>query len=626
MFNTLAYSLATDSWGFRSSSISLLKRAAITVLGLLLLTSGTQAATSSAAAYPGAGPELLVDGTVDISGSWWAAAGTPNWVEIDLGQSLLIGRITAAPFAGAPGKTYFYNESWKVQYRDDQGNLRNFASVVKTQGAGTLAGPGIAITDGDPGVTGSRTNFKFYEFTFSPVSTRYIRYTVTAGDRDGDSNGSELEVGQVFLAGSPVRLVGAASDPEDGALNSRISWRSNLDGALGSGRTLTVSNLKVGTHTITARVEDNDGAVRTTTTSITVIDALPETEVLTVTRAGTGSGTVNSSPGGINCGSDCSQAYDKGTVVTLSATPASGSEFVGWSGTADCSDGKVTMNGTRNCTATFNQIAAAKEQLNITRAGTGSGTVNSSPGGINCGSDCSQAYDKGTVVTLSATPASGSEFVGWSGTADCSDGKVTMNGTRNCTATFNQIAAAKEQLNITRAGTGSGTVNSSPGGINCGSDCSQAYDKGTVVTLSATPASGSEFVGWSGTADCSDGKVTMNGTRNCTATFNTQSVGRFQLTVAKSGLGAGKVISSPAGINCGSDCKHTYNGNTVVTLTANPANGSAFAGWSGTSDCRDGRVTMKKVRNCVATFDDIRMMFGDGFESGGTGKWTISKP
>src|SRR5436305_220748 len=56
---------------------------------------------------------------------------------------------------------------------------------------------------------------------------------------------------------------------------------------------------------------------------------------------------------------------------------------------------------------------------------------------------------------------------------------------------------------------------------------------------------------------------------------------QFTLTVSKTGSGAGKVTSSPSGIDCGSTCSHNYNAGTKVTLTAHPDSHSTFEGWSG---------------------------------------------
>jgi len=75
---------------------------------------------------------------------------------------------------------------------------------------------------------------------------------------------------------------------------------------------------------------------------------------LTVSKSGTGSGTVTSNPDGIDCGSDCFAAYIANTPVTLSAAPAPDSSFAGWSGDCD-ENGQVTMTAAKTCTATFTQ-------------------------------------------------------------------------------------------------------------------------------------------------------------------------------------------------------------------------------------------------------------------------------
>jgi fibronectin type 3 domain-containing protein len=81
---------------------------------------------------------------------------------------------------------------------------------------------------------------------------------------------------------------------------------------------------------------------------------------VTVAKAGTGFGTVTSTPAGITCGADCSEPYVSGTLVTLSATPATGSTFSGWSGggcsgAAPCS---LVGNSAVTITATFADTTA----------------------------------------------------------------------------------------------------------------------------------------------------------------------------------------------------------------------------------------------------------------------------
>jgi plastocyanin len=85
----------------------------------------------------------------------------------------------------------------------------------------------------------------------------------------------------------------------------------------------------------------------------------PELAGLTVAKAGSGTGTVTSTPAGINCGTDCTQDYPGGSSVTLVATPAADSFFAGWSGacagTGPCS---VNMDAAKTVTATFETLGS----------------------------------------------------------------------------------------------------------------------------------------------------------------------------------------------------------------------------------------------------------------------------
>ena len=186
-------------------------------------------------------------------------------------------------------------------------------------------------------------------------------------------------------------------------------------------------------------------------------------QILAVLKDGTGTGTVTSSPAGINCGSTCTASFTNGTMVTLTPTASADSTFTGWSGacsgTGPCT---VTMDQARSVTATF--ALKPTHTLTVSKAGTGSGTVTSSPAGISCGATCSHAFPEDTVVTLTATPAAGSTFTGWSGEGCTGAGTciVTMDQARAVTATFALLPT--HTLTVGKAGTGTGTVTSSPSG------------------------------------------------------------------------------------------------------------------------------------------------------------------
>jgi M6 family metalloprotease-like protein len=325
---------------------------------------------------------------------------------------------------------------------------------------------------------------------------------------------------------------------------------------------------------------------------------------LTATKSGAGAGAVTSSPPGIACGSDCGEPYPQGTVATLTATPAQGSVFSGWSG-GGCS-GTGTCTVTVNGDTTVNAAFTPGYSLTVTRQGGGSGKVASNPAGINCGTECFFSYITGVQVTLTATPTLNSVFAGWTGCDATSENTctVTMVTNKFVYASFNP-AANVYALTVTKSGTGKGKVASSPTGINCGSDCSEKYAQGTQVTLTATPTLGSTFTGWSG-GGC-------NGTGTCMVTMSSKTTVNavftlvpppYTLTVTKSGTGKGKVASSPAGIDCGSDCGEKYVQGTQVTLTATPTLGSIFTGWSGggcsgTDPCT---VTMTSSLTVATTF------------------------
>jgi uncharacterized repeat protein (TIGR02543 family) len=315
--------------------------------------------------------------------------------------------------------------------------------------------------------------------------------------------------------------------------------------------------------------------------------------VLKVTKAGSGSGLVTGT--GIRCGVDCTEPYNlttPATSVTLTAAPAAGSTFAGWSGactgTGACT---VAMTAAKTATATFTTTPGTYA-LTLYQTGVGLGTVASTPAGINCGAACVANFASGASVTLTATAAAGSTFAGWGGacTGTAPTCTVPLSAARIVTANFTRPV-------LTVAKVGSGTVSGSPAGINCGADCSEPYNLNTSVTLTATPTTGWQFAGWSGactgTGACT---VSMTAARSVTASF------KPKLTVTRSGNGT--VTSSPAGINCGATCAAYFPFNGTVTLTATPASGQKFKNWTGCATVSGNTctVSMTAPQTVAATF------------------------
>jgi len=274
--------------------------------------------------------------------------------------------------------------------------------------------------------------------------------------------------------------------------------------------------------------------------------------------------------------------------------------------------------------------SGAISALNVSKVGTGSGTVTSNPAGINCGATCSANFTTGTQVTLTATAAGGSTFAGWSGdcagTGTCT---VTMSQTRNATANFTgggggstvlqngvpvsglsgalgsnlnftiPIPAGASNLVIRTAG-GSGDpdlfVRFGQAPTTTTFDCRSELVGPTEQCTFATPSAGTYHVLILGFTAYSG--VTL------TATWQVTQQNQA-LAVSKIGSGGGTVTSNPAGINCGATCSASFASGTVVALSAAAAGGSAFIGWAG-CDSTSGAscsVTMNAARNVSATFN-----------------------
>lgn len=361
---------------------------------------------------------------------------------------------------------------------------------------------------------------------------------------------------------------------------------------------------------------------------------------LTVSLTGAGSGTVISSPSGIswsNTGgilsgtNSYSYVYADNPTVTLTATPDPLMLFTGWSGggcSGSASTCSVTMSQAREVQANFE----IDPILTVGIASTsGSKKVTSDIGAIDCTSDnangttgtCSDSYILDQQVVLTATSGISSWSVVPSSAiiSSCASGNLTCTVKMSVdTQVFAVYSGAPVTVSIEGSSTGFGTVNSgeSPANIsNCGGNdgpkCTYVYSAGTNVVLTRTAQSGSTFTGWSITgAVANSGTCTSTSTTCAFTANNSVSVtAQFSLTtiLTLATSGSGTISGSPTLSNSSGSWTETYatSPHQSVSLTANPATGHAFIGWtggscSGTSTCS---LTMDNDKYVTAEFSAL---------------------
>jgi hypothetical protein len=235
------------------------------------------------------------------------------------------------------------------------GDLHELASSVTVDHGVDDPANGTVDLDGHPRSLGSASDIGAYELPERPAATT--------------------------SAAAPVHVIdaqlNALINPE--GLPTTVSFQYGTTGAygastvaqpVGSGRsTQLISALLAGLAPRTTyhyRVVAVNAAGSTFGDDVAFTTAAPQRALIVVKR-GSGSGSVRSSPAGIDCGASCANVFAAGTRVTLTANPGFGSAFAGWSGGGCSGTGRctVTISSDKTVTATFSRHLPVLSRLSV---------------------------------------------------------------------------------------------------------------------------------------------------------------------------------------------------------------------------------------------------------------------
>ena len=310
---------------------------------------------------------------------------------------------------------------------------------------------------------------------------------------------------------------------------------------------------------------------------------------LSVTKAGTGDGSITSSDGAIQCGTTCTATLAGGTSVTLNATAALGSQFTGWSGACAGTDAcVVTIDAAKDVTATFETAPvvgddgdgipdAVEDAAPNWGDGNGDGVLDSTQSNVAS----LPSATSGEYVTIAA-PA-GTSLVAVASTSVAQPAPPNVE--------FPADLLAFRVVGVAPGGSASVQV-FMPYDVT--PDAFWKYQNGGYVQFPDAVAAGNVATLTLHDGGAFDEDGVANG-----IIVDPIAIGDtlYSLSVTKAGSGDGTITSWDGAIQCGSTCSATLPGGTVEVLTANATSGSEFTGWSGA--CAGTTV-------CVLTIDEPR--------------------
>ena len=526
---------------------------------------------------------------IDANGSMdWNSSMTNHSVVIGdvVDSSLAIDSNGTLYFGSFDKKLYAIKAGWNLadsdwpKFRRDNSGTGRWPSYQIDANAspvesGTIAGAGVH----NQGATAILTAAPATGYSFSHWS--------------GDSNETN---GTITLAATQHRSVTAHFTLNSYTLTATSGTGGSVSGTgvFSYGTVPPITATADTGHSFTGWTGDGIADLNTSNTTVLITQDRNVTANFAINRH------VLTVSGGIGGSVSGAGTFDWNSSVFISATPTTGYQFSGWTGSSVNNSGDanatVLMTEDRTATATF-----VINSYGLTTNASEGGSV-SSPG----------THNHGTQAAITAIAQTGYSFVSWSGDGisdpNLNATTVDMMQDRNVSAIFaiNQYELA---------------VNAGTGGSSSGSG---TFDWNSSISITATPSTDYHFSAWTGSgfSNSSEANTTVHMTqdRNITATFLINS---YSLT-----------ISSDSGGSVSNSGSH-YHG-IQASITATPQTGYSFTGWEGggIADVNASATTvdMTQDRNATATFAIDRHILIVSTESGGTGTgsgtfdWNSSAP
>ena len=319
---------------------------------------------------------FVVDSSVDADGKFadgsyfaWAYLGGPylvmtydndgwgiddmNWVAAhETGHIFLAGdQYYQAGYGGCDSTTERYGYLGVVNSNCQNGNLTSVPSIMRINEnalestARGQVGWRDANTNTIPDTIDTNPAFNLTAYTPDPTTQSKITYSGQVYDIPWAHAVCTASGDFCYTKDVTINTISAVSYRVDGGdwipvLATDEAYDSDFEAI-----SFTTANLNNGLRTIEVKATNSVGHTVTWTDTVTVNSSY----TLTVSQSGNGTGSVTSSPAGIDCGATCSASFDGNGLVTLTASAGTESVFTGWSGD-NCS-------GTGTCQLSMTEAA-----------------------------------------------------------------------------------------------------------------------------------------------------------------------------------------------------------------------------------------------------------------------------